>query len=108
MKVWATIEEAVAAHGSCALVTVWRVEGSAPREEGARMVVLPGGFRGTIGGGALEWRAIAAAQAQLRGGVSVALSDHALGPDLGQCCGGRVTLLTEVFDRTADIRHLVE
>jgi xanthine dehydrogenase accessory factor len=100
MKVWSTIAKAIEAHDTCALVSLVEVEGSAPREPGARMIVTLEGFRGTIGGGALEWRAIAEAQAGLGKGRSVTLKSQALGPELGQCCGGRVRLLTEVFDRT--------
>ncbi len=33
-------------------------------------------------------------------GAAVKLASHALGPDLGQCCGGRVQLATEIFDAT--------
>jgi xanthine dehydrogenase accessory factor len=84
------------------MVTVAAVEGSAPREAGARLIVVPGGgFYGTIGGGALEWHALAEAQAALEQGTGMRLSRHALGPELGQCCGGRVSLLTEVFDGAA-------
>ena len=99
MRVWATVAEMIAAHGTCALVTVASVRGSAPREVGARMVVGPdGGFRGTIGGGELEWRAIGAARDALsRDAPTATLSRFALGPDLGQCCGGSVRLLTEVL-----------
>ncbi len=61
------------------------------------MVVTPLGYHGTIGGGALEWRAIAEAQAQMNEGPPRKMTAHALGPDLGQCCGGRVELETEVF-----------
>ena len=91
----------VASHGRCALVTIAAVRGSAPREPGARMVIAPdGGFRGTIGGGELEWQALGAARDSLSRNASVAtLSRLTLGPDLGQCCGGSVRLLTEVFDR---------
>jgi xanthine dehydrogenase accessory factor len=66
------------------------------------MVVAPDGtFSGTIGGGALEWGALAEAQALLaRPGASVAQLDKALGPDLGQCCGGRVLLTIEKFSAT--------
>ena len=47
------------------------MRGSAPREAGARMVVLSdGGFTGTIGGGALEWQAIAHAQAAIASAIS--------------------------------------
>src|SRR5919109_3328003 len=105
MRVWATVAKALAQHGRCAMVTVASVEGSAPREAGARLIVVPGGgFYGTIGGGALEWRALAEAQAALERGAGARLSRHALGPGLGQCCGGRVTLLTEVFDGAAMAR----
>ena len=83
------------------MVSVIRTAGSAPRDAGARMIVTPDGFHGTIGGGALEWRALAEAQALLDRGATVKLTTHALGPDLGQCCGGRADLATEVFDRTS-------
>lgn len=100
MPVWPTIERFVAEHGAAALVTLAQARGSSPREAGARMVVAPGGsFIGTIGGGALEWGALAEAQALLarRDGPAVARLDRALGPDLGQCCGGRVLLTIERF-----------
>ena len=74
------------------------------------MVVAPdGGFHGTIGGGELEWRAIGAARDALSRNVPAATLDRfTLGPDLGQCCGGSVRLLTEVFerDRLDEIRTL--
>jgi len=99
MSTWASIERFIAAQGAAALVTLARAEGSSPREVGARMVVAPdGGFTGTIGGGALEWGALAEAQALLaRQGPMIARLDRALGPDLGQCCGGRVLLTIEKF-----------
>ncbi len=100
MRVWGAIAEAIEAAGRCALVTVADVRGSAPREAGARLVVRPDGrFTGTIGGGTLEWRAIAEVTAELaRGGaVRGVWRPFALGPELGQCCGGRVELLFETF-----------
>ena len=100
MKVWAHIVRALEANAPCAMVSVFHVEGSAPREAGARLILNGRGFHGTIGGGALEWRALADAQKKMKGGRSLTRSTHALGPELGQCCGGRVELLTEVFDRT--------
>ena len=101
MKPWAIIAEALDRHGRCALVTVAAVQGSAPREAGARMVVMPdGGFHGTIGGGALEWQALADARLLLAEAAPEArLRRQALGPGLGQCCGGSVRLLLEAFDR---------
>ena len=111
MRVWSAVAEMLAAHGACALVTVAAVRGSAPREAGARMVVGPdGGFRGTVGGGELEWRAIGAARDALsrRDAPATSLSRFALGPDLGQCCGGSVRVLNEVFgrDRLDEVRAL--
>ncbi len=97
MKVWAPIVKSLEAHGTCAMISVVKVEGSAPREAGARIVVTPLGFHGTIGGGTLEWQAIAKAQAMMGKPTQQKLSSHSLGPDLGQCCGGRVQLVTEVF-----------
>lgn len=100
MKVWAHIARTLEAHGTCAMISVLKVEGSTPREAGARIVVTPLGFHGTIGGGTLEWQAIAKAQALLGKPTQHKLSIHSLGPDLGQCCGGRVQLVTEVFARS--------
>ena len=97
MKAWANIVKSLEAHGTCAMVSVVKVEGSTPREVGARIIVTPLGFHGTIGGGTLEWQAIAKAQALLGKPTQQKLGTHSLGPDLGQCCGGRVQLVTEVF-----------
>lgn len=106
MKTWAHTVKALEAHGTCAMVTVVRVEGSAPREVGARMIVTPQGYHGSIGGGTLEWHAMAKAQGLLGQAAQQKLSNHSLGPDLGQCCGGRVQLVTEVFDQSClvDVR----
>ena len=86
------LRAAVAAHGRVARVVIAEVQGSSPREVGAAMLVWDDGQSGTIGGGALEYQA--AQQAFARAGFS----RHPLGPELGQCCGGAVTLLTEVYD----------
>lgn len=101
MKTWSAILKSVADHGTAVLVTLTRAEGSSPREEGACMIVTPAGFHGTIGGGALEWKAMAAAQKALGRVAGVATAQYSLGPDLGQCCGGRVTLVTETFDASS-------
>lgn len=91
------LRTAVAAHGKVARVVIARVAGSSPREVGAAMLVWAEGQSGTIGGGALEYAAARDARAALATSQD-RLSHHALGPDLGQCCGGSVTLLREVFD----------
>ncbi|MBQ5965467.1 xanthine dehydrogenase accessory protein XdhC [Massilia sp. ZL223] len=80
------------------LVTVARVEGSVPREPGARMLVQADGFLGTIGGGHLEHRALDIARAMLRDGRKACLERFPLGPSLGQCCGGIAYLAFEPVD----------
>jgi xanthine dehydrogenase accessory factor len=108
--VWGRLAEFVAEHGSAALVSIHGVKGSAPRERGARMVVRPdGAFHGTIGGGQLEWKMLGLARDALRAGRGPArFIDQSLGPDLGQCCGGRVTVSIETFDArdAAELRLL--
>ena len=81
------------------LVTVAIVEGSVPREPGAKMLVTAAGFAGTIGGGHLEHRAIEIARAMLKEGGQPRLERFALGPSLGQCCGGIAHLAFEVAER---------
>ena len=79
------------------LVTVAIVEGSGPREPGAKMLVTGERQFGTIGGGHLELRAAQIARAMLApaGAGDIRLERFALGPSLGQCCGGVVHLLFE-------------
>lgn len=83
----------------CAMVVVTAVEGSAPREAGARMLVADGRLAwGTIGGGNLEKLAIEHATALLREARAASETRHyPLGETAGQCCGGRVTLFFETF-----------
>ncbi len=92
------LRAAVQRHGRVTRVVIAQVRGSSPREVGAAMLVWPEGQAGTIGGGALEHQAAQAARAMLADGPVSRLSRHALGPDLGQCCGGSVQLLSEVHD----------
>ncbi|HEV2571727.1 MAG TPA: xanthine dehydrogenase accessory protein XdhC [Beijerinckiaceae bacterium] len=104
--------DAIAGEGSAALVSLPRTAGSSPRDAGAWMVVRPSGaFNGTIGGGALEYEAIAhAREALARAKEPVIERSQALGPDLGQCCGGRVWVRIETFDRNhlAELRALAD
>jgi xanthine dehydrogenase accessory factor len=113
---WAALGELIRQKAEAVLVEVSRTRGSTPREEGAWMLVTPGGgYKNTIGGGALEWRALAEAQAMLEHGENSRTITQSLGPDLGQCCGGHVTLtltrytkadLTQIETRTeADTRR---
>jgi xanthine dehydrogenase accessory factor len=84
------------------LVEVVGARGSVPRGTGTRMLVDATTTLGTIGGGHLELKAIAAARAMLaRGERSRREERHALGPGLGQCCGGAVTLALASLDAAA-------
>ena len=77
------------------LATVLKTAGSVPRTTGAAMAVFSDGFSGTVGGGAVEFGALAVARLLLQGGESLVktfsnMPDEA---DDGCCCGGRVTVL---------------
>ncbi len=98
-------------------VEVAQVRGSAPREVGARMLVRAHDAQGSIGGGHLEWLALQRARkllAQWRLAPAQAgeqQETHPLGPSLGQCCGGVVTLRYLPWDapdlpRPAPLFHL--
>ncbi len=85
------------------LVEVASARGSIPRGPGTRMLVGATEIIGTIGGGRLEFEAIAHARSLLADdGAASHCIDYPLGPRLGQCCGGAVTLR---FERLS-ARHL--
>ena len=109
---------------SAALVEVTEAKGSTPREKGAWMLVSPERIFGTIGGGQLEYMAIDTARAMLNGNSKrSAVMEHVtgdpiparylepphegdkgvtldipLGPEIGQCCGGRVEVAVRHVD----------
>ena len=74
------------------LVTVESTRGSAPREAGTWMAVFASGALATVGGGQLEFDAMAHARLLLKQDLRDALVRYPLGPSLGQCCGGEVVL----------------
>jgi xanthine dehydrogenase accessory protein XdhC len=74
------------------LVTVARAQGSTPREAGAAMAVSVAATAGTIGGGQLEFHCIDVAREMLANGEAQRRLDIPLGPQMGQCCGGRVVV----------------
>jgi len=94
----AELQQALALEAA-ALVRVEKTQGSVPREPGAWMAVLPTQVIGSIGGGHLEFDAIAKARAMLAGApVPTERQRVALGPSMGQCCGGVVFLCYELLD----------
>ncbi len=74
------------------LVEVAGARGSVPRGDGTRMLVSADTVLGTIGGGHLELQAIAQARERMRAAGEMHLQHIALGPSLGQCCGGALDL----------------
>lgn len=77
------------------IATLTRTEGSTPREAGALMIIGLSGITGSIGGGQLEFHAIDVARAMLDSGDIFRELDLPLGPQMGQCCGGRVLVRLE-------------
>lgn len=111
MTVWLhTLARELRAGTPAMLVIVAKVQGSGPREPGARMVVTEGGLFGTIGGGQLEYEATALARTALAGAPDMFVKPMHLGPELGQCCGGLVYLAFEPFTSadTAWVEQLIE
>ena len=82
---WLSTENAV-------VVTVMSTQGSVPRGPGTRMLVFAKGEQGTIGGGHLEFQALAHARLLLAGQTTQTTLHQVLGPSLGQCCGGALSL----------------
>lgn len=87
-------------------VTITSAKGSTPRDCGTYMVVTDTEIRGTIGGGQLEYMAIDRARSMLRKGEMQTEMDIPLGPEIGQCCGGRVQLdLTRITQEPAAVQY---
>ena len=83
------------------IITVLGARGSTPRDSGTKMIVSPKRNFCTIGGGHLEYKAIALAKEMLTQKKEQHRIEHfPLGPRLGQCCGGSATLLFEFFGGT--------
>ncbi|WP_299778448.1 xanthine dehydrogenase accessory protein XdhC [uncultured Roseobacter sp.] len=94
---------------SALYVEILATKGSTPRDAGTAMKVTATETFGTIGGGALEYDATARARAILAADGPEETQTLPLGPGLGQCCGGSVTLQftrtprpTDQIDATRD------
>ncbi|MDH3469557.1 MAG: hypothetical protein OES26_27340, partial [Gammaproteobacteria bacterium] len=90
---------------TCVLATIAETRGSVPREAGAKMVVTGDACIGTIGGGQLEYQTVECARKLLTENITnkqrTTLRRFALGPTLGQCCGGVATVFLERIDASA-------
>lgn len=89
MRDWlSALHEAMTAGQSCVLVGIVSVQGSTPRELGAKITVTAEHTSGTIGGGRFEYECIEHARAMLQHRAPHEIRRFSLGPSLGQCCGG--------------------
>lgn len=84
-------------HDKVARIVIASHAGSSPRDTGVAMHVWADGQADTIGGGTLEFRATEEARRMLAAGTATQVLKMPLGPALGQCCGGTVTLVIECF-----------
>jgi xanthine dehydrogenase accessory factor len=89
------LAQAIAARGPLVRVLILFAAGSVPREAGTPLLVWAAAAEGTVGGGALENEAVAEARRLLAEGGGPLRRTVPLGPALGQCCGGSVTLVWE-------------
>jgi xanthine dehydrogenase accessory factor len=90
----------IARDGAVVRASLVGVRGSAPREAGAMMLISTTDIWQTIGGGSLEFEVMAKARAMLAAPPTPwarQVISAALGPDMGQCCGGHVKVLLERF-----------
>jgi xanthine dehydrogenase accessory factor len=99
-----TAEQFLGIFPSAVLVTVQFAKGSTPREAGASMLISQTAIHRTIGGGQLEYMAIDRARQMLRSGNSNDEMEIGLGPEIGQCCGGRVTLELRLVDEALALK----
>lgn len=86
----AQLSSFLAGAGDAIVCELTSVRGSSPREQGTFMLVSASDLFGTIGGGALEYLVIEHARRLLAAGLASEAMDVPLGPEIGQCCGGRV------------------
>jgi xanthine dehydrogenase accessory factor len=94
------LESFVAAHPLTIVAELTRVRGSSPRDAGTFMAIAADALVGTIGGGALEYMVIARERRAVREGEAPEGLDIPLGPEIGQCCGGRVEVTLRVMNPT--------
>lgn len=92
----------------CILARLETVEGSAPRAQGTFMLISAAHIHGTIGGGFAEFETIQNARRMLEAGLTEDRRIIILGPDSGQCCGGRLTVLFTALTKQTAAEILTE
>jgi len=98
MQWYNAVNQLASAGEAFVIVTVMGARGSTPRDSGSKMVVTAGSSYCSIGGGHLEFQAMAKARELLLSNSEQQQIEHfPLGAKLGQCCGGSATVLFESF-----------
>ncbi len=89
----------LSANEDAVVVSIAATQGSAPREAGTWMAVFATKIVGTIGGGHVEFEAIAEARVLLKSKETAEpySKRYVLGPSLGQCCGGVMIVRYETY-----------
>ena len=101
MKAWLEAQWQCEQHNqSYVLVSIVALQGSSPRGVGSKLLVTEDQQFDSIGGGHLEYKAIAQARLMMTQEHQTEIIDYPLGASLGQCCGGKVSLMFEVFKAT--------
>lgn len=103
-----TLAAFFAANPDAIVCELTSVRGSSPRQQGTFMLVGPDALLGTIGGGALEYMVIEHARRLIATGRAEEAMDVPLGPEIGQCCGGRVEVSLRYVDATIRERLLAQ
>lgn len=104
----AALDHFLSTHPIAMVARLSSVKGSSPRAEGTAMLVSGRAIWGTIGGGALEYMVIDRARQMLRQGRRDDVLDVPLGPEIGQCCGGRVEVSLRWLDEATAARLRAE
>jgi xanthine dehydrogenase accessory factor len=102
-----SLADFLASHAVAIACELTSVRGSSPRAQGTVMLVAADAIHGTIGGGALEYLVIEHARRLIGDGRAAEAMDVPLGPEIGQCCGGRVEVTLRLVDE-AMRRELLE
>jgi len=101
MKTWLTAQwHCEEQNQAYVMVSIVALQGSSPRGVGSKILVTEDKQFDSIGGGHLEYKAIAQSREMLATGGQTQMIDYPLGASLGQCCGGKVSLMYEVFSVT--------
>ena len=80
--------------------SIVRTIGSSPRNSDTEMFISETDTLGTIGGGQLEYLVINHSKKMIAENIKKDILEISLGPEIGQCCGGKVEVsLLEMYEK---------